>query len=73
MSANILLYTSNLKSHEWYGLVSVSKQAKLTAIAVNLKKISKLFSSDFTSVIQFFAKNNLKNYIIIYFKNFAII
>lgn len=58
---------------KWYGLVSVSKQAKLTAIAVNLKKIARLFSSDFTSIIQFLAKNNLKNYIIIYFKNFAII
>lgn len=58
---------------KWYGLVSVSKQTKLTAIAVNLKKIAKLFSSDFTLTIQLFTKNNLKNEIIIYFKNFAII
>ena len=30
---------------KWYGLVAVSKQTKLTVIAVNLKKIAKLFSS----------------------------
>lgn len=58
---------------KWYGLVSVSKQAKLTAIAVNLKKIAKLFSSVFTPIIRFFTKNNFKSDIIIHFKILAVI
>ncbi len=40
-----------------YGLLAVSTQVKLTAIAVNLKRIAKLFSLNFEHIIVFFQKN----------------
>ena len=52
-----------------YGLDSVSKQTKLTVIAVNLKKIAKLFSlNNYTKMIKI-QKINLK----IYFLDFLLI
>lgn len=47
---------------KWYGLASVSKQAKLTAIAVNLKKIAMLFSLNCCLKITEIQKMNLKFY-----------
>lgn len=56
-----------------YGLLAVSKQVKLTAIAVNLKKIAKLSSLKFNKNITNFKKiiNNYKflNYIFYTLKN----
>ena len=52
-----------------YGLVSVSKQIKLTVIAVNLKKIAKLFSLNINFKIIKIQKLNLK----IYFLDFLLI
>ena len=49
-----------------YGLLAVSKQAKLTAIAVNLKKIAKLVSSNFNKIEQKITKTIFK----IYFSDF---
>ena len=43
-----------------YGLVAVSKQAKLTAIAVNLKKIAKLVSLNYETKMKKIQKMNLK-------------
>ena len=48
---------------KWYGLESVSKQAKLTAIAVNLKKIAKLTSLNFTKNKKKITKINIKIYL----------
>lgn len=45
-----------------YGLLAVSKQAKLTAIAVNLKKIATLFSLNYYSKMTKLQKINLKIY-----------
>lgn len=45
-----------------YGLVAVSKQTKLTVIAVNLKKIAKIFSLKYLSKIIKIQKINLKIY-----------
>ena len=50
-----------------YGLVSVSKQAKLTAIAVNLKKIAKLFSQNIYQNNQKSRKNKI---LILFFRFF---
>ena len=50
-----------------YGLTAVSKQAKLTAIAVNLKKIAKLFSMNFNKNIKKIQKINF----LIYFLDFT--
>ena len=50
-----------------YGLLAVSKQAKLTAIAVNLKKIAKLFSSNSHKIIIKIQKINFQ----IYFLDFT--
>ena len=47
---------------KWYGLESVSKQAKLTAIAVNLKKIAKLISLSFDKTTLKNAKINFKKF-----------
>ena len=44
-----------------YGLVAVSKQAKLTAIAVNLKKIAKLISLNYWTKNRENPKNMFKN------------
>lgn len=52
-----------------YGLLAVSKQAKLTAIAVNLKRIAKLFSLKFNKNIIKIQKTNYK----IYFLDFSLI
>ena len=52
-----------------YGLSAVSKQAKLTAIAVNLKKIAKLFSMNFNKNKTKIQKIKLK----IYFLDFCFI
>ena len=52
-----------------YGLLAVSKQAKLTAIAVNLKRIAKLFSLNFNKNIIKIQKTNYK----IYFLDFLLI
>ena len=52
-----------------YGLIAVSKQTKLTVIAVNLKKIAKLFASDFYISIIKIQEINLK----IYFLDFLLI
>ena len=52
-----------------YGLLAVSKQAKLTAIAVNLKKIAKLFSMNFNKNITKIQKIKLK----IYFLDFTLL
>lgn len=52
-----------------YGLIAVSKQAKLTAIAVNLKKIAKLFSLNFELKSLKLQKINIK----IYFMEFLLI
>lgn len=43
-----------------YGLVSASKQAKLTAIAVNLKKIAKLVPLNYGTKMKKIQKMNLK-------------
>ena len=45
-----------------YGLLAVSKQTKLTVIAVNLKKIAKLFSSNFDMKMIKIPKINFKIY-----------
>ncbi len=52
-----------------YGLLAVSKQAKLTAIAVNLKKIAKLFSKNFYKNITKIQKIKFK----IYFLDFTLL
>jgi len=46
-----------------YGLLAVSKQAKLTAIAVNLKKIAKLISLNFIKNKKKITKINIKIYL----------
>jgi len=45
-----------------YGLLVVSKQAKLTVIAVNLKKIAKLISLKYYKNIIKITKINSRNY-----------
>jgi len=45
-----------------YGLESMSTQAKLTALAVNLKRIAKLVSSFTENIISFLRKFKLKTY-----------
>ena len=47
-----------------YGLLAVSKQAKLTAIAVNLKRIAKLFSLKFNKNIIKIQKIEIINYLL---------
>ena len=54
----------------WYGLLAVSKQTKLTAIAVNLKKIAKLISLNLTNILIKIAKINFKNYFSYFFSYF---
>ena len=50
-----------------YGLVSVSKQTKLTVIEVNLKKIAKLFSQN---IYQNNNKNRKNKILILFFRFF---
>ena len=49
-----------------YGLEAVSKQAKLTAIAVNLKKIAKLISLNFDKTILKSTKINFKKFALVF-------
>ncbi len=49
-----------------YGLEAVSKQAKLTAIAVNLKKIAKLISLNFDKTILKSTKINFKKFTLVF-------
>ena len=55
-----------------YGLKSVSRQAKLTAIAVNLKRISKIIVDKKTATVAMKLSFSLRNYLIelIYYSEF---
>ena len=59
----------NAEMKRFHGLAAVSKQTKLTVIAVNLKKIAKLFSLNFYQKIIKIQKIKLK----IYFLDFLLI